>query len=252
MIKSSTVKRDLQYLEISSDGARHTSKGSVAIEHTLTIFVNGNPWVTLFCSPSDLTELALGFLESEGVLKDMGEVEDIVERQGNVWLKLKGQVQSPAHAITSGGGRSSLRELDLDPVPLSERVKATRILELARRFEDSSEVWKVTHGVHSAALSDTREILVFREDLGRHNAVDKVFGHCLMKGSSPRGLFLFLSGRISSEMVLKAARRKVPLIASLASPTDKALELAQRLNITVVGSARDERMRVYTVPRRIL
>ncbi len=246
------MKRDLQYLEISSAGARHVSRGSVAIEHTLTIFVNGSPWVTLFCSPTDLTELALGFLESEGVLRDMKEVEVIEERQGNVWLKLRGEVRRSAHAITSGGGRSFLGELDFDPLPLSERVEATGILELARRFEDSSGVWKITHGVHSAALSDTRKILVFREDLGRHNAVDKVFGHCLLEGSSPRGLFLFLSGRISSEMVLKAARRKVPLIASLASPTDKALELAQRLNITVVGSVRGEKMRVYTVPQRIL
>jgi len=140
----------------------------------------------------------------------------------------------------------------LSPLEVKEAYDPKALIELSRAFEGHSRTWQETHGVHSAALCNPPDIVVFKEDLGRHNAVDKVFGHCLLNGLDYRGLILFLSGRISSEMVLKAARRGVPLVASLASPTDKALEIARRLRVTVVGSARGGRIRVFTHPERIL
>ncbi|MFA5354056.1 MAG: formate dehydrogenase accessory sulfurtransferase FdhD, partial [Thermodesulfovibrionales bacterium] len=120
------------------------------------------------------------------------------------------------------------------------------------QFQDASELYKVTGCVHSAALSDGKEILCLAEDIGRHNAVDKVIGYALSEGIPFEGKIMLASGRLSSEIVSKCARWGIPVVASRTSPTSLAVEIAEKYGVTVTGFIRAERMNVYTHPERIL
>ena len=110
---------------------------------------------------------------------------------------------------------------------------------------------RFTGGVHTSALSDTRNLLVVAEDIGRHNTLDKIRGECLMRGISTRDRLLLTTGRISSEMLLKAAKMQSPVVVSRHSPTERAVLLARELGITLVGHARGGRLLVYSHPERL-
>ncbi|MDP2960581.1 MAG: formate dehydrogenase accessory sulfurtransferase FdhD, partial [candidate division Zixibacteria bacterium] len=123
---------------------------------------------------------------------------------------------------------------------------------LMNEFEVKSSVFKSTGGTHSAALADKEKILLFKEDIGRHNAVDKILGESLIENIPWQDKLLISSGRVSSDILLKAGRAKINLIISRSAPTSLALELAQRLGITVIGFARGKRMNIYTYPMRVV
>ena len=113
-------------------------------------------------------------------------------------------------------------------------------------------LFKTTGGVHSAALADSEKLLYFHEDIGRHNAVDKIIGECLLNSTTTDDKGLFTSGRLSSEILLKAAKLKIQLIVSRAAPTSLSIELAETLNITLIGFVRGRRMNIYSHPWRII
>ncbi len=121
-----------------------------------------------------------------------------------------------------------------------------------KEFQQKSSLFRKTGGVHSCALGTTEEIQVFADDIGRHNAVDKVFGECLLKDISTIDKVLLTSGRVSSEILLKVVKRQVPIIISPAAPTDLATDLAQKLNLTVIGFVRGKRMNVYSAAERVI
>ena len=247
------MKIERTFVEFDLSGNKSLREGAIAVEYPLTIVVNGQKWASLYCSPQHLDELAVGFLESEGTVEKLEEILEISVIPNCVSLRVNKAVAPKELIITSSGGKFPLEEeKDLRPLTLDKTFQGKAILELVEEFENASSVWQLTHGVHSAALSDGSKLLVFREDLGRHNAVDKVYGHFLIRGLSAEGTILILSGRISSEMVLKALRRKSPLIVSLASPTDKALSLAEKKGITIIGQARGGKMKIYTFPKRVI
>ncbi len=120
-----------------------------------------------------------------------------------------------------------------------------------KEFQRRSDLYRTTGGVHSAALCDSEKILVFSEDVGRHNAVDKIFGRCLLEDIPTDDRMVVTSGRISSEILLKVARRRIPLIASKSAPTDLGVKLANDLGITLLGFVRGKRMNVYANRWRI-
>lgn len=237
------------------------AKVGVATEYALTILLNGRELVTLLCSPAHLDELTIGYLHSEGLI---GKADDVMglslnEQKGiaRVWIRDKGGLAELPfrRIITPGCGRgATLRtplDIGLDPVRSQLEVHCEGLLDLVRDFQRRSETWKMTHGVHAAALCVLGEVLLFREDIGRHNALDKVFGRCLIRGIDTRDTIVISSGRISSEMLLKVARNGVPVAVSLSSATDQAVELAKRLGITLVGLARGRKLTIYSVPERI-
>jgi FdhD protein len=119
------------------------------------------------------------------------------------------------------------------------------------KFQHHSQVYRATRGVHSAALCDKRDILVFYEDIGRHNAIDKIFGQCILNDLATDGHIIITSGRVSSEILLKVARRNVPIIVSKSVPTSLGVRLADDLGVTLVGFVRGKRMNVYTHAGRI-
>lgn len=236
---------------------------TVAREFSLTIVLNNQELVTLLCSPSDLEYLAVGFLLSEGLLDTKDEIGSIavddwrgVARVETREGKELTSERLSKRLIASSGGRGTSASSAADAQSLAKveyrsEVTVPGIYTLVKEFQHHSRLYQATHGVHSAALCDT-DILVFAEDIGRHNAIDKVFGKCLMEDILTDGRMVVTSGRVSSEILLKVARRRIPVIISIAAPTDVAVELAGSLGVTLVGSVSGSKMNVFSHDWRIL
>jgi len=235
----------------------------VAKEFPLTIILNNQELVTLLCSPTNLKYLAVGFLFSEGLLKSKDEIKKILvdDRRGVVRVETEGDEELAGHAlfkrfITSGCGRGVSFYSAADAqgqVRVESRLEIStlEVLALVNEFQHHSQIYRATGGVHSAALCDTTNIIVFSEDIGRHNAIDKIFGECLLNDITTDDHIIITSGRISSEILLKVARRNVPIIVSKSAPTSLGVRLADDLGLTLVGFVRGKRMNVYTHAGRI-
>lgn len=235
----------------------------VVKERPVTIFLNDVDIGTLLCSPSDLDFLAAGFLFAEGLIRGKEDIKRIIadRRDGVVWVETVGG-KKPPHSIitrrlvTSGCGKGlSFADIRKDPKRMSAglgfTMPSSSVALLKREFQTTSEVFKRTGGVHSAALADLNRLVFFNEDIGRHNAIDKVIGECILGGTSTEGLIMITSGRISSDILAKAARAGTPVIISKSAATDLAVKLARDLGITLIGFARGSRMNIYSNEWRI-
>jgi FdhD protein len=131
-------------------------------------------------------------------------------------------------------------------------ISPADVLNLVKTFVERSELFQATGGLHSAALCDTEKILLFSEDIGRHNAIDKVFGECILKDIRTDDRIMITSGRISSEILLKVAKRNIPILISKSPPTNLGVKLAEGVGITLIGFARGERMNIYTNGWRVV
>ena len=250
----------LQFTKESSTSTENT----VIREFPLTIILNNQELVTLLCSPMDLKYLATGFLLSEGLLESKDEIKKIIvdERRGVVRVETEEDKELDGEllfkrTITSGCGRgaslySAADTQALAKVDSKSEITVPEVYSLVKKFQHGSQLYSETHGVHSAALCDRKSISVFKEDIGRHNAIDKVFGKCLLENIPTDGRIVVSSGRVSSEILLKVSKRNIPIIISIAAPTDVAVELAGSLRITLVGSVRGSKMNVYTNDWRIV
>ena len=226
-------------------------KAEVVREQPLTVYVNGERFLTLLCSPFDLEPLVLGYLWMEKVIAGLDEVTglSVSEVDGRADVTLTRAVTLPTERIlTSGcGGGITFR---IDP-RLFPRVRSTLKVKpeaLAARLHDllrDARHYHASRGIHGAALADADRVLLVAEDVGRHNAVDKLKGLALLRGLPTDDRILLSTGRVSSEMLLKAARMGVPLIASRTSPTEMAVALAEQLGITVVGYVRGDGLNLY-------
>jgi len=236
----------------------------VAKEFPVTIVLNNQELVTLLCSPKNLDYLAVGYLSSEGFIGSKDEIKKIAvdDQRGVVRLDTV-EAQEITHdvlfkrLITSGCGRGasfySRADVASQAVKSDTKIATDEVFALVGEFQHGSEVYLATHGVHSAALAAGNRILVFNDDIGRHNAIDKVFGRCLLEGIDTDDKVLITSGRISSEIMHKAAKRSIPIIASVSVPTDLAVKLATDLAITLIGSVRGaKRMKVYANDWRVI
>ena len=129
-------------------------------------------------------------------------------------------------------------------------VTPSEILSLMQQLQEQMELYRLSGGVHTSALSEAGNLLVVAEDIGRHNTLNKIQGECLLRGISTTDRLLLTTGRISSEMLLKAAKMQVPIVVSRHAPTLNALSLAHDMDITLVGHARDRCLHVYSHPER--
>ena len=229
-------------------------------EITLKLYSGDRRLASLLCSPADLQDLVRGFLFSLGVIERAEQVRSVTVNRAtwSAFLELDPALGTdlPVLAGLVGSGCGSLPppELRAGPPPLPEdgfRVPAARVGELMHELAGLSELHRRTGGVHSAALADEGGLRLFREDIGRHNAVDKVIGARLAEGGDFRRCLLLSSGRVSSEVLAKAARCGAPVLVSRTAPTDRSVSEARRLNLTLVGFARGERMNLYSAPERI-
>ena len=235
----------------------------IAIEQPVVISLDGTELVTLLCTPTDLDALAVGYLASERYIVEVGDVNRIeVDENGSSVLvatrSQRGRALETAGAavITSGcgGGRTSR---DLAGLASAWRigdgvtVSARDIRSWMKEFAVRSTVFHETGGVHSAAVHVGTRTAAFSEDVGRHNAVDKVLGRAMLDGVPTARAVVLTSGRISSEVVVKCAVQRVSIVVSRAAATSLALELAEQVGLTVVGFTRGRRMTVYTHHGRV-
>ena len=240
---------------------RVTEKGKrstvdvVVKEFPLLITLNHQEVVTLLCSPTNLNYLAVGFLFSEGLIQGKDDIKKIIvdQQRGMVQVETEEDSrfasQSPSkRLVTSGGGKGAPFSLACGQVKVESNIEisAGEVFALIDEFVQRSQVFKATGGVHSAALCDTKTILVFSEDIGRHNAIDKVFGECMLKDMPTAGRLIITSGRVSSEILLKVAKRNIPLLISKSAPTNLGVRLANDLGVTLIGFARGKKMNLYT------
>lgn len=249
-------------LRISEQG-RGQSRDIVAMELPLTIILNDQELVTLLCSPKDLEYLAIGFLFAEGFLKHKNEIRGLIvdDHRGVVRVETEEGKDFARELlfkrlITSACGRGAAfySTADADrPKKVASKmvVSGHEVFALVNEFEHLSQGFKETGGVHSAALCDTGSILVFSQDIGRHNAIDKVFGECILKDMPTDDRMIITSGRTPSEMILKAAKGKVPILISVCAPTDLGMRLANDLGVTLIGFVRGKRLNVYTHDWRV-
>ncbi len=244
---------------IDDTGAREY-EDEVAEEFPMQVVLNGQPLVTMMCSPSNVDWLAVGFLASEGLISRREDIHEVVfdKERGAVRVATRNPVEMPVERLarpylTSGCGKGTTFGCAPDHAAAGSRltVPAETVHTLVREFQRRSELYKATGGVHSAAFCRDGTISVFAEDIGRHNAVDKVLGFCLLNGIPTDAGLIVTSGRISSEVVHKVARRGTSIVVSKSAPTSLAVRLAEELNITLVGFARGRRMNVYTADWRI-
>jgi FdhD protein len=239
------------YLRVKGNRTEEVA-GEVVREQPLTVSVNGERFITLLCSPIDLEALVVGYLWMEKVIADPADIErlDISPVDGRADVALRGPVTLPTERIlTSGCGGGITFRIDHRLFPrLSSRLRL-QPCQLAQGMKSlfaAAVHYQRSRGIHGAALFDGERLLVVAEDVGRHNAVDKVKGEALLRGIPTEDRVLLSTGRISSEMLLKAARMGVPLVASRTSPTEMAVALAEQLNVTVCGYVRPDGLNLYT------
>ncbi|UVI30796.1 formate dehydrogenase accessory sulfurtransferase FdhD [Paenibacillus spongiae] len=249
--------------KIDGDAAAETDD-DIAAEYPLTFQLDGEEFATIVCSPSALEEMAVGFLASEGVIRTIDDIASlrIDEDRGYIYAELRHK-QSTAKTNVSkrfigsccGKSRQFYFMNDVQTARTSTsriQVTAGEAIRLMRMLQQSSAEFQATGGLHNAAICTADSLLAVRADIGRHNALDKLLGYCLHNRVRTADLIIAFSGRLSSEVILKAAKIGVGMILSKSAPTDLALQLAHDLGITSAGFIRGEKMNVYTHPQRIM
>ena len=235
-----------------------TIGGEVIEEGFVSIFVNGLELATVMCSPREQDRFAVGFLGNEGIINGMSDVRAIhVCPSGacvDVWLTRSDFVRPNRLILTSGcGGGVTFDDLSrtVEPLDSSLTIAPQKLSALLIEMQQRGTLYARSRGVHTAALADGDQIIAIAEDVGRHNTIDKLRGACLIDGIDSRDKLLLCTGRISSEMINKAARMGCPIVASRTSPTSMSVQLAREWNITLAGYVRRDSMRVYAHPERL-
>jgi FdhD protein len=244
------------YVKVEHDG----TSDSVAVEEPLEIRIDGRPLAVTMRTPGHDEELALGFLYGEGLIdgpRDAGPAEDFAANTVDVRGPLAREPGERRFYTTSSCGvcgKGALEEVAVHSAPLPDGPEVVRSLvaDLPNRLEQPA--FEHTGGLHATGLfTADGELLHTREDVGRHNAMDKVIGRALLDGIVPLGeRILCVSGRLSFELVQKAAVAGAPILVGVGAPSSLAISLAQDRGLTLCGFARRGRMNVYTHPQRIL
>ena len=242
-----------------------TIEDPVVEEVPLTIFLNGQELITILCSPGGEPELITGFLVSEGILAGPQEISsfNFSEDRNMAWVEAK--TVSPSadklylkRCLTAccGKGRVGFYYAGDARLQQYNDNQLTLTLEEIQLYQEEldqkSVTFHATGGVHSGALGIGGALVCFREDIGRHNVFDRIYGYCLTNAVPTEDKALIFSGRVSSEIVLKLAKMRISILIARSAPTSLALGLAEELGITVVGFARGNRMNLYTHPQRVL
>ncbi len=235
----------------------------VVIEQSITVMIDKVGSFTIMATPSDVEALAAGFVFSEGLIDSIDDVVEILtkpELPNVVGI----QVHDPTRIgirrnmiVASSCGLCGTRNIDkmLLEMPVCENtliMESSIFSEVTEQMKSMQKIFQATGGTHAAGIFDSSgKIFAFAEDLGRHNALDKAIGKCLLNKLPTKGCAVALTGRVSLEMVTKAARAGIELIAAVSATTSLAIEVAKKWNITLCGFVRADKLNVYTHPERI-
>ncbi len=251
---------------------RETREDAIAVERALEMRIAGRPLAVTLRTPGHDSDLALGFLAGEGLIGRRGDVREVAEHAAECadqpdrvdltlaegvpldWSKLERHFAASAACGLCGRAHLESLRAGLRPINVALAVDPSRLAALPARLREAQSTFLATGGLHAAAFCDGEalEPLVLREDVGRHNAVDKVFGWLIEGGRYPvTGGVLWVSGRAGAEIVLKAARARVPILAAVGAPSTLAIELAEAAAMTLIGFLRADRMNVYCGEARL-
>ena len=238
---------------------RETSQ--VIAEQSVTLTVNNEPWLTFMCTPIDVEALAVGFLFNEQFIGSFKEIASLrVCPEGDnidVWLSHK-VIKPDSWTRTSGcsGGNTSVGQFKLRTSATKEKtgslLTAEKISSLMEGLGKAQDLYREAGGVHTSAMSDGERIILVAEDIGRHNTLDKLAGKLLLDKIKLTRRIILTTGRISSEMMQKAARMKVAVVISRTSPSSLSVQMAEQLGITLIGYARGNRFTIYAHPERVI
>jgi len=256
-------------------GKKEDLQDTVLIEAPIDIFINSEPIANIICLRKDLKELAFGFLFSIGIINSTDDVKEIkiseldnsisIRLQNSINLNLNDFNMNPVSRVvdTTCGIPSPWREVikkSLDNANTkellkskdSERINSKIIFSAIKKMQISTPLYRETGGCHGAAIFDfDGNLISVKEDIGRHNAIDKVIGELLLKKHSFKNVFLTSTGRLTADSVLKAIRAKIPIVVSFSAAIESGIRLAFAYGITLIGFARGRRMNIYTRPERV-
>lgn len=249
-----------------SNGHFTKKEDQIVVEHPVTIKINGQEFATIVCSPEYIGDMVVGFLASEGVIPNYKDIKDIVVQEELGIVHIKTDKMYPFYEkllnkryITSCCGMSRQGFVFANDALTVKRMTGTHVVLtpedcffLMKQMDHSASLFHRTGGVHNAALCTATGIVLSRMDIGRHNALDKIYGHCLKHAIPVRDKVIVFSGRISSEILLKVAKIGCEIVLSKSAPTELALTLAEELGITTVGFIRQNSFNLYTHPERII
>ncbi|MGD1004143.1 MAG: formate dehydrogenase accessory sulfurtransferase FdhD [Methanoregulaceae archaeon] len=237
------------------DGEKfETGTHEVIEEVPIALFVNGRHAMTAMMSPVMLEEFVTGYLFTEQIIKGINEIDSIKIEKNRISVITKNlfKVVGPKKTILSGcGGSTSYIDTEKLPKIKSDYTLKTSVIWNTVKSVLNSELHRITGGIHVVALLDQEKILAISEDIGRHNALDRVIGYGLRNGIDLSRTFVIASGRISSEMARKCLIANIPIIVSRGATTTLAVDIAEKTGLTIVAFARGGKMVIYTHTSRI-
>jgi len=231
----------------------------VVVESQVSLYINGHHYSVMSITPFEIRELAIGHLMAEGIINKMDEIIELKISKRRIDVQLSRELPIEKTRIIStecGSGERKISprvwmKLKKENSPV--RFTSQAIMEAIKNLNSSAEIYRKTGGTHAAALMDKQGgILAVSEDISRHSAVDKVIGKAVLRGLDFKETFLTSTGRITSDIVIKAANVGVPMIVSISAPTDKGIKLATMMGLTLIGFARGKRFNIYAHHERII
>jgi FdhD protein len=244
--------REYSSIRITKNG-REPAIDPVMVEETIELIVNGTKLSSIVTTPDLHKELAVGYMMTEGAVKDRHDIEEVVEKDGGVFLKIKSFERFDLwHELRSSGciGINWDKKDEAVKLKVKQTFRIDVLLDSVRYLYDETQ--DRTGGAHSASLVSADGSLKYKAlDIGRHNAIDKVVGMALLNGDDLSKMFLVSSGRQPAGMVMKTVRVGIPLIISKGAPVSSGIDSAIRSNLTLCCFATTEKVKVFSAPERI-
>lgn len=249
-----------QITEMSAEGFTRIEK-ALPEEIPLTIEVNGNELATLLASPSHMDDMANGFLFTSGMITELSEIKSLYidPDKFRVVIEIDQDLRDFVfkRIYTSGCGKGVIFHNPIDVMGKTAvedgfQIEHAKLSALMKQFLSRQTEYTEAGGIHGAALASPEEICVTREDIGRHNAIDKVIGGSLAAGIDMSQAVMLSTGRVSSEIFSKVLRARIPIVAAIGAPTNQAVKLARVSNITLVARLRGSRGQIYSGEQRII
>ncbi len=262
-MKPVEVKREILQF---TNGTAVRVEDDIVTEFPVTVKINGEELVTMVCSPEYIEDMVIGYLASEGIIRKYADILEIRVQEYGGYVHVKTAHANPyvqqfqnKRYITSCCGMSRQGFVFVNDALTAKKMNEIRVrispddcFRLMNELQASATIFQHTGGVHNAALCDVNGMILSRMDIGRHNALDKIYGYCLKNDIDIGDKIIVFSGRISSEILLKVAKIGCEMVLSKSAPTEFALQSAEELGITTVGFIRNESFNVYTCPERIV
>lgn len=253
--QENTVTKEVERLIVNPDGSTEAGTLPIVGEHFLDVFINTYPAARLVCTPANLVEMVVGRMVCEGYIKSAEEVEQIyICNTGNtvkVFLKedIKFYPNNTEREATCCTENKILLKTENDAFKRLKKTdwKPEWVFALADEFKSESKIHRATQGTHSCYFSVNGKVMGSYEDIGRHNAMDKAIGHIVMQDMEREKCMLYTTGRVPTDMVKKVVAARIPVLVSKSVPTDAAIEMAKKYNLTLICKAWPDRYEIFNM-----